>query len=109
MAVHSGHGCSVMHWLSGPDLHDGAPPSELIYPGAGRFPSCPTPSSRPPSSPFHFECVAVCQTQEWKIIVLVSPPRADAVPPTHGRVFLVQIKRAAVLVTQDWSLSAPSV
>lgn len=23
-----------MHWLPGPDLHDGAPPSELIYPGA---------------------------------------------------------------------------
>lgn len=53
MEVHSGHGGGVIHGLPGPGLHDGAPPSELIYP---RRPALPV---MPPAvltlSHFHFQ------------------------------------------------------
>lgn len=80
MEVHSGHGGGgVMHGLPGPGLHDGAPPSELIYPRRPRALPLHTSTSR----------AAVCRSQEWNVTARFTPPRADAV---------VQIKRVDGLV-----------
>lgn len=95
--VHCGHSCGLMHGLPGPDLHDHALPSELIYGGGLCFRPCPRPSSHPPSLCLHVQSAAVWRSQEWNMIVFINPPRAAAVQCTrpcvsHRNAFLVQIK-----------------
>lgn len=95
--AHLGHSCSVMHGLPGPDLHDHALPSELIYGGGLRFRLCPRLSPHPPSLCCHVQSAAVGRSQKWNIIVFITPPRAATVQPTlpyvsHRNAFLAQIK-----------------
>lgn len=85
--VHCRHSCSVMHGLPGPDLHDHALPSDLVYGGGLRFPPCPRPSSHPPSSRLQVQSTAVWRSQEWNVIVFITPPRAAAVQPPTSMYF----------------------